>query len=80
MQEELLLRICIGSLIIWWKPFDVLNEESFVLFAESISLDQQEVDIASKSPNVTETNDLWALISDRRCSKFVEKLSSSLLI
>ena len=43
MQEELFLWICVGSLIIWWKPFDVLNEKSFVPSAESMSLDHQEM-------------------------------------
>ena len=48
--------MCVGSLIIWWKPFDVLNEKSFVPSNESMSLDHQEVDLALKSPNMTETD------------------------
>ena len=46
-----------------------------------MSLDRQEVDhqLALKSPNMTETDDLQELMSDRRCSKFVKKLSNSSL-
>ena len=44
----------------------------FLPFAESMSLEHQEVDIALKSPNMTETDGLRALIGDRRCSKFVK--------
>ena len=52
-----------GSPIHWWKPFDVLNEldELFVPSAESISLDHQEVDLALKSSNMTETDDLTGI-------------------
>ena len=39
-----------------------------------MSLDQQEVVLALKSPNIIEADGLRALISDRRCSKFVNKL------
>ena len=41
--------------------------------------DHQEVDLALKSPNMIETDSLRALMSDKRCSKFVKKLSISSL-
>ena len=44
-----------------------------------MSLGHQEVDLALKSPNMTETDGLQALMSDSRCSKFVKKLSNSSL-
>ena len=72
IQEEL-------SLTIWLKPFNVLNEKGFEHSNESMSPDHQEDDLTLKSPNMTETNCLRALMSDRRCSKFVEKLSNSSL-
>ena len=71
--------MCVGSLIIWWKPFNVLNEKSFVPSNESMSLDHQEVDLASKLPNMTETDGLRALMSDKRSSKFAKKFSNSSL-
>ena len=43
MQEELFLWTCVGSLIIWWKPFNGLNEKSFEPSNESMSLHHQEV-------------------------------------
>ena len=73
------MNVCAGSLIIWWKPFDVLNEKSFVPFNDLMSLDHQEVDLALTLPNMTESGGLWALMSDKRCSKFVKKLSNSSL-
>ena len=69
MQEELFLRIVVDSFIIWRKPFDVLNENSFISSNESMSLDHQEVDLSLKSPNMTKTDGLRALMSDRRCTK-----------
>ena len=71
IQEELFLWICVGSLIIWWKPFDVFNEKSFVSSNDSMSLDHQEVDLVLKSPSMTETDGWRVLMSDKRCSKFV---------
>ena len=68
-----------SRLIIWWKPFDVLNKKSFEPSDESKSLDHQEVDLTLISPNMTETDGLRELMSDRRCSKFVKKLSNSSL-
>ena len=79
MQEELLVWMCVGSLTIWWKPFDVLNEKSFVASNESMPLDHQEVDLTLKSPNMTDTDGLRLLMSDKRCSNFVKKLSNSSL-
>ena len=70
---------CVGSHIIWWKPFDVLNEKSFEPSNESMSIDHQEVDLALKSPNMTETDGLRTLMSNRRCSKFVKNPSNSLV-
>ena len=58
IQEELFLWTCVGSLIIWWKPFNILNEKSFEPSNELMSLDHQEVDLAVKSPNMTETDGL----------------------
>ena len=80
IQEELFLWVCIGSIIIWWKPFNVLSQKSFVSFAESMSLNQQQVDLGSKLPNVTEIDDLRTLMSDKRCPKFAEELSNYLLL
>ena len=42
----------------------MLNEKTFVPSNESMSLDHQVVDLALKSPNITETNGLWALMSE----------------
>ena len=69
----------VGSLIIWWKPLDVLNEKSFLPSNESMPLDNQEVHLALKSPNMTESDGLQPLMSDKRCSNFVKKLLNSLL-
>ena len=70
MQEALFRWICVGSLTTWWKAFHVLNEKSFVTFIESMLLDHQEIDLALKPPNMTETDGLRAMMSDRRCWKF----------
>ena len=77
IKGELFLGTCLASLIIWWKPFNVLIEKSFETSNESMSQDHQEVDLALKSPNTTETDGLWALISDRRSSKFVKNFPNS---
>ena len=37
-----------------------------------MSLDHPEVDLALKSPNMTKTDSLQALMSDSRSSKFVK--------
>ena len=53
----------------------VLNEKRLAPSHKPMSLDQQEIDLALKSPNMTDTAGLRALISDRRRSKFVKTLS-----
>ena len=63
-------------IIIWWKPFNVLDEKRFEPSNESMLLDHQEVDLVLKSPNMIEPDGLRALMPDRRCSKFVKKLSN----
>ena len=56
VQEQLFLGKSIGSLITWWKPFDVLNEKSCVPSNQSMSPDYQVVYLALKPPNMTETD------------------------
>ena len=54
-------------------------KKSFAPSNNSKSLDHQEVDVALKSPNMTETDGLRALMSDKTCSNFVKKLSNFLM-
>ena len=54
----------------------MLNKKSFKSSNEPMSLDYQEVNLALKSLSMTENDGLRAFMSDRRCSKFVKKLSN----
>ena len=54
-------------------------KKGLALSHKPMSLDQQEIDLALKSPNMTDTAGLRALVSDRRLSKFVKTLSGFLL-
>ena len=61
LQEELFLWICLGSLKVCLKPFNALNEKHFVPSAVSMSLDQNEVNLGLKLPNMTKTDGLLCI-------------------
>ena len=78
MQENNVSKVCVGSLIIWCKPFCEVNVSIFAPSELVLSLIHQLHDFALKSPNATTKNELKVVALSKFNSRFfINELNSS---
>ena len=79
IQVELLVCICVGSLINWGNPLEEVSENNFDHSVVLMSLSHHEEDLALKSPLITDKDGLCLLMSLKSFSKLDKNKLNSLL-
>ena len=68
--------IWVESKIIWVRPWEVVNESTWVPSDVQRSFFHQFVDLTLKSPLISKNKGFLAITSPINCSKFINKMSN----